>query len=391
MDYRKAISGGMFIFLLLFLVAGAYANGFNGGNGNTYVKSAWNLKPGYLTLYGRSQVFGKVADPGVNSSAISYWNIQGAFSLNYGMSDHLEFYLSPVMYQDTQRGEKKYMMPGDLFIGLKFGSYNIRGSSLTWGVSVDTRFPTGKEHNIFLEPYSAGTFTWGFTGMFSYSKDPLYPEEDLNVDFNLGYINHNDVGEKLSDNPNDNISVSSMTQEILYGVGVKIPTNEFDFSVEMYGNSFIERPPKETAYSLENYFYLTPTISYKAYKWLTLNVGADFRISSNTDKTTYQYIGKFPEELPNYPSWRINFGLNLLLLPVSVRRVSDKDILIKKAENRRELFEQIIREQRETESAEEELERIKSERRKAERELERLRRILQGDQKKKESEPPPSN
>ncbi|OQX95616.1 hypothetical protein B6I21_04465 [candidate division KSB1 bacterium 4572_119] len=382
---------GVLIVLVVSLASGLNANGLNGGRGLTYVKSAWSLKPGYLTLYGRSQVFGKVASHEGASNAVSYWNIQGAFSLNYGVSKHLEFAISPIMYQDTQRGEKRYIMPGDLYMGLKFGSYNIKRSSLTWGISLDTRFPTGKESNIVFEPYSAGTVEWGFTGMLSYSKDPLYPEEELNVDFNIGYLNHNDVGESLSANSANNFNVTSMTQEILYGFGLKIPSSEFDFSVELYGNSFIQKPPKETAYSIENYFYLTPTISYHAFKWLTFKVGADFRLSSNTDETTYEYISKFPEALPNYPTWRLNFGVNILLLPTNVFRVSDKDILIRKAENRRELFEQIINEQRETESAEEELDRIKAERKKAERELERLRRILEGDKNKKTtSEPPPS-
>jgi len=177
---------------------------------------------------------------------------------------------------------------------------------------------------------------------------------------------------------------------LLYGFGIKIPTPGFDFSVEMYGNSFIQKAPKETAYSVENYLYLTPGINYKAFRWLTLKVGADFRLSSNTDETTYEYIRRYSIDLPNYPSWRINFGLNILLLPTTVYNVSDKDVLIRKAESRRELFEQIINEQRETESAEEELDKIKTERRKAERELERLRRILEGD-KKKTTEPPPFN
>ncbi len=85
---------------------------------------------------------------------------------------------------------------------------------------------------------------------------------------------------------------------------------------------------------------------------------------------------------PNYNTWRVNVGGKFVLLPTSVYRTNERDILMQKAESRRELFEQIIRERRETESAEEELERIREERRKAERELEPLRKILEG----KESE-----
>ena len=389
MYFRKAISRGIVFFLILILFSSVSGNGINGGRGLTYVKSAWNLNPGHLTLYGRSQVWGKVASGSLTSVAV--WDIQGALSLNYGVSEHIELAISPIMYQDTQRGEKKYMVPGDLIFGLKFGSYKVRASSLTWGIGLDARFPTGEEYNIAFEPYSTGTINWGFTTMFTYSKDPLYPEEKLSVDFNIGYVNHNDVGEKLSGNPNDPYDVTMMTQQLLYGLGVKIPTPSFDFTVEMYGNSFIQKPPKETAYSIENYLYITPGINYRASRWLTLKVGADLRLSSDKDETTYQYGGRYSNDLPNYPSWRVNFGFNILLLPISVHKVSDKDILIRKAENRRELFEQIINEQRDTESAEEELEKIKTERRKAERELERLRRILEGDQKKKKTSEPPPN
>ncbi|MCH7755622.1 hypothetical protein IH970_10945 [candidate division KSB1 bacterium] len=63
-------------------------------------------------------------------------------------------------------------------------------------------------------------------------------------------------------------------------------------------------------------------------------------------------------------------------------RPNQRDVLLQKAENRRELFEKIIREQRATESAEAELERIKAERVRAEKELARLRRILEGNLKK---------
>jgi len=388
---KISLSRGITIFLIFLLFPSAYGNILNGGKGLTHVKSALNLKAGYLTLYSRSQAFGKTS---INPP-VAYWDVQGAVSLNLGISDHVELAISPVIYQDTHKGEKGYNIPDDLFVGLKFGSYHVRGSSLTWGVCLDTRFPTGKDHNLFFEPYSAGKIEWGFTGMLSYSKDPLYPYESLTVDFNLGYLNHNDIGQKLTGRDNDPLPVSSLSQQLKYGIGLKIPTPDFDFSVELFGNSFIQKPPK-TAFSLENYLYLTPSIIYKAFNWLSVIVGADFRLSNDIDETSYLYVSSpVPEEFPNYPGWRIHLSFKVALLPIRVHKTSDKDILIKKAESRKKLFEQIIREQRDTESAEEELDKIKIERKKAERELERLRRILESDQKKKESEkekkePPPS-
>jgi hypothetical protein len=174
-----------------------------------------------------------------------------------------------------------------------------------------------------------------------------------------------------------------MSQELFYGIGFNFPSVDFDFFVEIFGNSYIQPPPKETAYSVENFLYLTPGISFRANRWLTLNFAADIRLSSDNDESLYVFNPKIGHDMPNYPAWRLNLGAKIVLLPTSVYQISEKDILIKKAESRRELFEQIIREQRETESAEEELERIKAERRKAERELERLRRILEGEAKSK--------
>jgi len=386
MKLWKTVSWGMLIVLLFGFIPLLYGNELNSGKGLTHLRSAWNLKPGYLTLYGRTRFFGKVASLAPDqATAVTYWDVQGAFSINYGISDHIELAISPVMYQDTHKGTSGYNFPDDLFLGLKMGSYNLKGTSLTWAVSLNSRFPTAKHHNVPFEPYSAGTIEWGFTGMLTYSKDPLYPEDNLNIHVNLGYVNHNDVGEKLSQLSYDNVSVTNMSQQVLYGIGMKIPSSEFDFSIELYGNKFLQQPPRGTAYSVENYIYLTPGVSFRANRWLTLNFATDLRLTPDKDETLYTYGGQI-YDMPNYPGWRINLGLNIVLLPTSVYKLSDKDILMRKAENRRELFEQIIKEQRETESAEEELERIKEERRKAERELERLRRILEGDLKKKKDD-----
>lgn len=384
MKLWKTVCGGMLVVLLVAFIPSLLALGLNGGNGLTYIKSAWNLKPGYLTLYGKTRFFGKVASLTEQASAVTFWDVQGAFSINYGINDHIELAISPIMYQDNHKGGTGYNFPDDLLLGLKFGSYKLKRSSLTWAISLDSRFPTGKYHNVPFEPYSAGTIEWGFTGMLTYSQDPLYPDDNLNVHANFGYVNHNDVGQKLSQFSYDN-GVGKMSQQLLYGIGMKIPNSEFDFSIELYGNKFLQKPPKATAYSVEDYIYLSPGVSYRAYRWLTLNFTTDLRLSSDKDESIYTFSSPIAD-MPNYPSWRINLGMNIILLPTSVYKLSDKDILMRKAESRRELFEQIIKEQRETESAEEELDRIKAERRNAERELERLRRILEGDLKKKKKE-----
>jgi len=83
-----------------------------------------------------------------------------------------------------------------------------------------------------------------------------------------------------------------------------------------------------------------------------------------------------------YPDWRVHMAVKLALLPSSLYHDSEKELLVRKAETRREVFEQIVKEQHETEKAEKELAKIKEERMKAEQELLRLRKLLEGDQTK---------
>ena len=166
---------------------------------------------------------------------------------------------------------------------------------------------------------------------------------------------------------------------------MEMPTPVFDFSFELFGNTFIQ-PPPETAHSRENFIYFTPTIIYKATRWLSISAGSDFRLSQNKAETSSEIIPQSDrEKLPTYPDWRIRLGFKFLILPIKDQKVSNKQILIRRADSRKKLFEEIIREQQEAESTEEELDKIKTERIKAEKEIERLRRLLEQDQKKKET------
>ncbi len=359
------------------------------GRGLSYVRSAWNLDPGYLIMNAQTRFFGKVGQINLAqnlSSAVTFWDVQGSVAFNYGISEHFELAFAPIVYQDTQRGGKGYNLIDDILVTLKIGSLGRRGSSVKYGFDIGARFPSAKLHNIVFEPYSAGKVSFGFNGRLSYARDPLYPEDATSLHLNLGYWNHNDVGEQLTDiDPLvDTVRVLQPTQELRYGAGVILPTEKFDFSLELFGNIFLQKPP-ETAYSRENVAYISPKVRYKPYRWLSLDMAFDVRIAGSKDETNYSLPGvrRIPD-MPNYPSWRMTLGTRITLLPTNVYSLTERDILMRKAETRRELFEKIIREQRETEAAEEELERIKEERRKAERELERLRRILEGEAKRKQ-------
>ncbi len=384
----KVFRSGWILMIFVFTFANNVLSQPNPARGLTHVRSAWNLDRGYLIMYAHTRFFGKVGKINLAqvSSAVTFWDVQGSLNFAYGISEHFELNFNSILYQDNHRPGKGYNLIDDLFLTLKVGSLGRRGGSVKYGFDVGVRFPTAKYHNIVFEPYSAGKVSFGFNSRLSYARDPLYPEDATNFHLNLGYWNFNDVGEQLTiiDPRVDTVRVLQPTQQLTYGAGIVLPTDKFDFSFEIYGNIFLQKPP-ETAYSRENVAYLAPRVRYKPYRWLSLDMALDIRLSGDKDETNYSLPGvlRIPD-MPNYPSWRINLGTRVTLLPTSVYSLTERDILMRKAETRRELFEKIIREQRETEAAEEELERIKEERRKAERELERLRRILEGEAKRKQ-------
>jgi hypothetical protein len=394
---RQMIAGAS---ILLLLATVAEAQHLNGARGLPYVRAAWVMEPGYLTMYAHSRFFGKVGHVqlGRLTSAVTYWDVQGTLYFTYGINRHIEASVSPIIYQDTNKGTPGYNIPDDLFLSVKLGSYGSKGSSFSYGIAANGRIPTAKYHNLVFEPYSAGSWEWGFTGLLSYTLDPLYPEEAFNAHLNLNYNHHNDAGKKLSLAPDlvDTIRVLSPTQTLSYAVGLRLPTDKFDYWLQLFGTMFLRQPPV-TAYSREDFTYISPGVTYKPYPWLSLDVCVDVRLSKDEDQTQYGLEGVYKiAEMPNYADWRVNVGMHVTILPTSVRKVTERDLLMRKAESRRALFEQMIREQRETESAEQELERIKEERRKAERELERLRSILeqearkrQEEQQKKEQQPSP--
>jgi len=365
----------------------------NGGLGLSHTKAAWVADKGYLTVLPNTRFWGKVSETKSQNqeerSAVTIWDVQGLLSINYGISEHFSFNITPILYQDINQGEYDEF-PWDTFIGLKIGSYGAKDSPFRFGVDLATRFPTGEKHNVIYEDYTAGSAEWGFTGLVSYALDKLYPEDALNAHLNLGYWNHNDVGRSLA--PDSLLSmelkkvksVVEPSQAFRYAIGVEFPTESFNYSLEIYGNSWIQNPPIIAA-SRENYTYLNGSIKYKAYRWLDFIVSGDIRISPDKEETIGPRTSN--HDLPNYSSWRINMGAKFIILPTSVYKVKERDVLMRKAESRREIFEQIIREKKDTESAEQELQRIKEEREKAEKELERLKRILEG----KEEVPPPDS
>ncbi|NOY61316.1 MAG: hypothetical protein GXO75_20580 [Calditrichaeota bacterium] len=377
------------VIFVLFFSATAFPVTF--GSGAMHVNPAWSVPKGSLLLGGHSSAFFKdEVNPGTGglSSAVTYWDVQGMMGLIYGFTDKVEFHFSQMMYQDTNYGDKAFNIPDDLWLNAKLGSIGPKNGSVRVGVQLDLRLPTGHIHNIPLEPYSAARIGVGVTGLFSIITEPLFPELGLNINANIGYFNHNDVGQVLTSFKNDKIAVEQNTTELVYGFSVSNMSKDFGYFGEIYGRYFIQKPPV-TAFTRENSLFVTPGIMYTPNPWLRLKVGLDLRILGNKDETAYSgdegsVLRKPWQTVPNLPSWRINVGAI-----ISLRRNATKpagqipafegtSLSIADTTARDEkLLDQLAKERQQTESAEAELDQIRNERERMENLLKRLRNILQ--------------
>jgi hypothetical protein len=380
------------IFLLIGLVLAETLYGAvnHGGRGLIYVSSAKIIPRGHIEFYTGTRFFGRVAQFGGDSKAYTLWDVQGFASLNFGVNDHLELAISPIVYQDTNKGDKgsgeDINFPDDLFLSAKLGSFGPVESPFSFGGRLYARIPTANIHNITYEPYTAGRLEVGLTGMVSYYSNRIFPEEGWQIHGNLGYLNHNDVGKELTDNPDDP-TAQSMSSELLLGVGFLYPFDTFDFSAEFNSRIYLQQPPV-TAYSRESVTYLTGGVYYKPYSWITIEMGIDIKLFSGEDQSDYQNtsLPPPPPDFPNYPSWRGVLGVKLAILPTSLYAPSERSKLERRAMERQSSFENLVKEKQDTEEAETELSRIRSRREQLEEELRRLSKLLEEEKKKKKEE-----
>ena len=380
-------------FMILILSAACLtAVPFQGGQGLIYLQSAHVLKKGFLDVSGGTRYFGKIASySDSDRRAYTLWVVKGTLAFNYGLSEKVELFFAPVFYQDTNRSGKTALakkginMPDDLFLGVKFGSFQKLESPTVFGGRLMLRIPTADTHNVIYEEYSAGSLEIHLQGLFSYYSNLTFPDAGWSVHANIGYINHNDVGQSLTSAENDD-TPQAMSAELTVGAGVRIPAGLFDFSLELNSSSFLTKPPI-TAYSREYSTYLTGGVYYNPRPWLTFQMGLDLRLISEGDLSVYagnagSHLAPPPTaEFPNYPSWRGILGFKVALLPISVR-TTDEEELRRQSRDRRAILERMMNEQQDTQDAEAELERIKNERQRVEQELERLRRLLEAEKKK---------
>ncbi|MBL7033172.1 MAG: hypothetical protein ISR91_03415 [Candidatus Delongbacteria bacterium] len=376
------------VILLLFLLGQQLqADEFCGGTGLFHTQAAELLGAGKLTISSQSRAFAKYID----SPGGKYLLSDGTNVLNatFGFSPHLEIDFSMALYQDLNRtgtNLQKTNVPDDAILRLRWGNYkaNYFGRSFLWGAVLKGRLNSSNLSNVYLEPYSSESNAFELGYILSYYDNPLYPQESWNAHFNLAYVNHNDSGshEKLQ-------LLDGVTQEWQYTLGYRYPTLRWDFTTELYGTLFTNRPDPNIYYgnnrifSRANYTYLSLGTVYRLFYGISIGFSGDFNLfTSNIEQNNI-----LPEGYPDfYPPWRITGKINILRSTTfskintlaAVRPESEIDLEVRSRTglSQRDLVDWLGTDEEGAEFIDLELEKIRAERKQAELELERLKERL---------------
>ena len=374
-------------FITIFIYSNSYSQSFRlvGGRDLSHIHTAWTIPQGQFSLHGfASSYFHTVVktEPGQTPTSETFWDVQSAAGIHFASSKNIEWSLTPVIYQDTHRG-KGFNVPDDLFLGVKLGSFGSKYLPFKFGFKASTRVPIAKEHNLLFESYNGGGVEIGLMSMISYSPDLLFPENTVNFHLNMGILHHNDVGKVLSGAAIDsNNQVLDPVREFLWGFGLMIPNNQFDFSFELFGQAFIAKPPL-AAFNRSNQIYFSPSIKYRANHLLAFNAALDLRVSSHDalNESNLDII-QSSTSIPSNPNWRMNVGVTLRLNHTPPR--GSKQLFVttngRMVPRQKVLEKQLDIEEEKTQTAEKELDVIRNERKRMETMLERLRSMLYKDQ-----------
>lgn len=374
----------LFMLVLLTGIALGEGIGSNGSKGLLHVQSASTLNARRLDFRSNMNFFTKVGDflgqtKPANFTVVNFWAVQGNALLTYGIADHLDATLTTRVYQDVHK-TNEFNTPGDLFLDIKAGSFNVLNNRINLGAQTSFRFPTGEDVNYPFENYTAGALEFGIKGLFSYYADPFLNHRDISFHANVGWYNYNDAGKTIFsvtalDSTVTEFTAGNNATSLQYGLGFIYPTELFDLNLELWGNTFLNQPDS-LALSREDFLYITPSVRFKPKWWFNLDLGLDVRVSTDKDETSTQITFLDQLELPNYSSWRLHFGLNFVLNAGDDRirgGISENADIRDKVD----FYERLLQEREKTRSIEEELRRLKQERERAERELEELRQLLE--------------
>jgi len=370
------------LILLVLLVGSLYSQAPYGSYGLIHTQSAKTFESGRLELFTNMNFFTKATDyvgagsTPVNFAATNYWLIAGQFALTYGITDHFDVTLAPQIYQDTHYANE-YNLPGDIFLTLKGGSFDLASRQLYGALMTKFRFPTGEKHNYPFAEYASGAVEYGFSGALSYYTDPYLPNRAFNGHLNIGWWNHNEAGQTFTWDGGLERKATKNSSKLNYNLGLVYPTGLFDFMLELHGLTYLTQPDS-FIYSRDDYMYVTPGVRYKPLNWLSVDFGIDIKVSSDKFSTVgVPGLGREEYNLPQYAAWKVEMGVNIKILPFTPSRKTAAEVERDEFNKRVEFFEKIVEERERSEDVQEELDRLKEEREAAERELEELKQILE--------------
>jgi len=313
---------------IVFGFKGLGASVVNGGLGLPHTKAAYTTQPGHLTTFGNLRFWTKrktfsYEHLGIETGG-TIWVVQGVWNLTYGVYDHIALSLTPILYQDTHKDQGDEI-PWDTFFNAKFGHFKIEKLPVWIGLDIGFRLPTGKQHNILFEDYTAGQFEYGFGALLTYRYATLDLVDDIRVHANFGYWNYNDNGQILLEDQEDPRGfVSGNTQSFKYALGMELPTQLFTYGLECYGLAWITQPPVGGV-GRENYLYLNVSFAYTSHKRFRYFLSADLRLSEAKNETEGLKFS-FPD-LPSKPGWRINLGMRYAILPPTIYKLRHSSLM----------------------------------------------------------------
>lgn len=390
---RPAFTGHLLVTTVLLASLTAAGQGVNNGALLPHSRPAWVLERGYLTAHLQSGFWGRAEEqsypPFGAPGTRNIWDLQSTLTLNYGLGAHLEAQIMPVLYQSLQAEGGRF--GHDLTLGLTLGSLQGPGKSWRVGLQAAAFLPAGLGHNRLFEPYSPSRHALTLGALASWAADPEFPAESFNAHLNLGSTLYDDVGLRFSDRFLRTESYAiKRSQNLAWSGGLALPRDYFDWGLEVYGLTWLQRPPAG-AEGREDYLYASLSTRYKPWHWLHLYLALDRRLSSGADETIPSLAARGLGALPNYPAWRIELGLHLRLLPVTLIRSDDREILLKHGEERSPVVEKILDDASRSTEEKDDLERLRAERERAEKELERLRRVIETRQQEEKKPAPDQN
>jgi hypothetical protein len=369
--------------LICFFITAGFAQ-YAGSKALMKTQTARTFEAGRLDFRSDMNFFTKLADDllsRINYTAANYWVVSSNMLITYGIVDNVDLTVALRLYQDTHY-KNEYNLPDDIFATLKFGSFSFGKRRFYGAGMLNLRFGTGDIHNYAFVEYASGGLEYGVKGALSYYIDPYLPERSFSAHLNLGWYNHNDASKIVYNPPNEptiKLEAGKNAMELQYGLGMIYPVGLVDFMLELNGINYLTQPDS-IVYSREDYMYLTPSIRYKPYGWLSLDLGVDIRMSSDKDETAYHsgtgvrnpFSGT---DLPNYASWMAHVGLTFHIL--APRDQSSSGMERDRFNRRIDYFGNSMADRDRLEKVRQELEKLKKQREDAEKELEELKTVLQ--------------